>query len=65
MAAPAPVTSGFPVYSKALHEQEAPAVARDADGDLVIVRDSGGTAESDADGSSIQGQRYDASGCNE
>lgn len=62
-AAPAPVASEFPVHNRALHEQEAPAVALDADGDFVIVWDSGGSAGSDSDASPIQGQRYDVSGC--
>lgn len=63
-ADPAPVAFGFPVHNRALQEQEAPAVALDAVGDFVIVWDSGNSAGCDSDASPIQGQRYDASGCN-
>ena len=39
-----------------------PSVAVDSDGDFVVVWDSRGSVGSDSDGTSIQAERYDASG---
>ena len=43
-------------------DQRRPAVAVEADGDFVVVWQSFGSSDTDLDGFSIQGQRYDASG---
>jgi hypothetical protein len=53
----------FQVNTRTHYEHEAPAVALDADGDFVAVRESGASAGSDIDGSSIQERRYDAQEC--
>ena len=43
-------------------EQQHPSVGRDSDGDFVVIWQSGGSDGSDADGTSIQGQRYAGDG---
>jgi hypothetical protein len=56
------VGSEFQVNSYTTDDQFSPSVAVDADGDLVVVWASRGSAGSDTSWYSIQGQRYDASG---
>jgi len=54
--------SEFQVNTYTTNAQERPSVAADADGSFVVVWKSDGSAGSDSSGSSVQGQRYDASG---
>ncbi len=61
-AAATPVGAEFQVNTYTTSVQGFPSVALDADGDFVVVWDSNGSAGTDSDGYSIQGQRYDVSG---
>jgi hypothetical protein len=62
IAQPVPVGPEFQVNSYTTSVQTEPAVAVDNAGNFVAVWRSFGSAGSDASGSSIQGQRYDATG---
>jgi len=57
-----PLGSQFQVNTYTTSQQRYPSVAVDADGDFVVVWESEGSAGTDTDQLSIQGQRYDASG---
>jgi hypothetical protein len=57
-----PLGGEFQVNSYTTSYQGTPDVAADASGNFVVVWDSSGSAGSDADGSSIHGQRYNSAG---
>jgi hypothetical protein len=57
-----PVGEEFQVNTYTTYYQWFPSVAVDADGDFVVVWSSRGSTGTDTDGTSIQGQRYDATG---
>ena len=57
-AAGSPQDSEFQVNTYTTNFQVAPAVARDADGDFVVVWESRGSGGTDTSLESIQGQRY-------
>jgi hypothetical protein len=52
----------FQVNTYTTGVQDRPQVAASAAGDFIVVWESGGSAGSDTNGPSIQGQRYDAAG---
>jgi hypothetical protein len=58
----APQGSQFQINSYTTNSQRNPAVTLDSDGDFVVVWQSNGSGGDDANGYSIQGQRYDSSG---
>jgi len=58
----AAVGAQFQVNTYTTSDQSAPVVASDPAGNLVVVWQSNGSAGSDTSGTSVQGQRYDASG---
>ena len=57
-----PVGSEFQVNTYTTDYQVYPSVSLDADGDFVVVWHSDGSAGTDTDSLSIQGQRYDSTG---
>src|SRR5438128_2056572 len=57
-----PVGGQFQVNTYTPGYQRYPAVTGDGAGNFVVVWESGGSAGSDTDGYSIQGQRYDSAG---
>ncbi len=61
-AAGSPVGSQFQVNTSTGLNQGTPSVAMDADGDFVVVWESGSSGGADTGGYSIQGQRYNAAG---
>ena len=61
-AAGAPQGGQFQVNSYTTGTQTTPAIATDADGDFVVVWRSDGASSGDTSTSSVQGQRYAASG---
>jgi hypothetical protein len=61
-AAGLPQGNQFRVNSYTSDRQEGPAVVMDSDGDFVVVWNSRGSAGSDSDDFSVQGQRYNAAG---
>ncbi len=57
-----PVGGDFQVNSSTLGTQYRPAVARDSDGDFIVVWTSDSSTGDDNSGGSVQGQRFDSSG---
>ena len=60
--APERVGKEFQINSYTTDDQRGSSVAADADGNFIVVWESGGSDGTDTSGFSIQGQRYDASG---
>jgi hypothetical protein len=54
----------FQSNTRALCEFEAPVVALDTDGDWVVVSGVCGNSRGDTNGTPVQVQRYEISGCN-
>src|SRR5215470_3372620 len=57
-----PLGGQFQVNTYTTNQQHAPSVGADGAGNFVVVWESFGSAGSDTDGFSVQGQRYDSSG---
>src|SRR4030095_2206227 len=61
-ASGSPIGGEFQVNSYVTGSQDRPSVASDSAGNFVVVWQSNGSSGADASGTSVQGQRYDASG---